>query len=87
VKIKYSKGRVPHWNKLFFKITGVMASEKSTIAELLASKMGKSGHLRNDVFLRMIVSGCENMSVQPSKEKISYFPKMYYRLEKRLLHI
>lgn len=51
-------------------ITGVMASGKSTVAELLASKMEKAVHLHGDVFRRMIVSGREEMSAQPSDEAI-----------------
>lgn len=49
-------------------ITGVMASGKSTIAELLAAKTDPCVHLRGDVFRRMIVSGREEMSETPSPE-------------------
>ena len=37
-------------------ITGVMASGKSTIAQLLAEKLPKAVHLRGDTFRKMIVS-------------------------------
>lgn len=56
--------------KAIYLITGVMACGKSTVAELLACKMDKGVHLRGDVFRRMIVSGREEMSVQPSEEAI-----------------
>ncbi len=51
-------------------ITGVMASGKSTVSELLASKLGKGVHLRGDVFRRMISSGREEMSAEPSEEAV-----------------
>lgn len=44
-----------------FLITGVMASGKSTVAQLLAEKFDKGVHLRGDTFRRMIVSGREEM--------------------------
>ncbi len=56
--------------RAIYLITGVMASGKSTVAELLASKMEKGVHLRGDVFRRMIVSGRAEMSAQPSDEAV-----------------
>ncbi len=56
--------------RAIYLITGVMASGKSTVGELLASKMEKGVHLRGDVFRRMIVSGREEMSAQPTEEAI-----------------
>ncbi|MGQ3480175.1 AAA family ATPase [Paenibacillus sp. TY11] len=56
--------------KAIYLITGVMASGKSTVAELLASKLGEGVHLRGDVFRRMIVSGREEMSAEPSEEAV-----------------
>lgn len=44
-----------------FLITCVMASGKSTVAQLLAEKFDKGVHLRGDTFRRMIVSGREEM--------------------------
>jgi chloramphenicol 3-O-phosphotransferase len=38
-------------------VTGVMASGKSTVAELLARRLDPSVHLRGDLFRRMIVNG------------------------------
>lgn len=56
--------------RAIYLITGVMASGKSTVAELLASKMKKGVHLRGDVFRKMIVSGRADMSTQPSDEAV-----------------
>ncbi len=56
--------------RAIYLITGVMASGKSTVAEKLALKMEKGVHLRGDVFRKMIVSGREEMSDQPSDEAV-----------------
>jgi AAA domain len=40
-----------------FLITGVMASGKSTVADLLARRFDRGAHVRGDVFRKMIVSG------------------------------
>ena len=47
-------------NRIYL-ITGVMASGKSTVAQLLAERLPRAVHLRGDVFRRMIVSGREEM--------------------------
>lgn len=65
--------------RAIYLITGVMASGKSTIAEMLASKMEKGVHLRGDVFRRMIVSGRAEMSARPSDEAIHQL-HLRYRL-------
>ncbi|MGW4498147.1 AAA family ATPase [Micromonospora sp. NPDC004336] len=49
-------------------ITGIMAAGKSTVAEALARRLPRSVHLRGDVFRRMVVSGREEMSAEPSEE-------------------
>lgn len=51
-------------------ITGVMASGKSTTAELLARKFPRAVHLRGDIFRKMIVSGREEMAENPSDEAV-----------------
>lgn len=51
-------------------LTGIMASGKSTVAQLLAEKFAKSVHLRGDTFRRMIVSGREEMLPDASDEAI-----------------
>ncbi|HZG16450.1 MAG TPA: AAA family ATPase [Candidatus Bathyarchaeia archaeon] len=57
-------------NKGLFLITGIMASGKSTIAELLARKFERGVHLRGDAFRRMIVSGREEMLPESEGEAI-----------------
>lgn len=65
--------------RAIYLITGIMASGKSTVADLLAAKMEKGVHLRGDVFRRMIVSGRADMSAQPSDEAIRQL-HLRYRL-------
>lgn len=38
-------------------VTGIMASGKSTVAQLLAERLPRSAHVRGDSFRRMIVNG------------------------------
>ena len=57
-------------------ITGLMASGKSTIAQLLAGRMEKAVHLRGDIFRRMIVSGREDMRENAPPEA---FEQLYLR--------
>ena len=49
-------------------ITGLMASGKSTVSEILAKKMERSVHIRGDIFRKMIISGREAMSNTLSEE-------------------
>ncbi|MEU7996347.1 AAA family ATPase [Micromonospora sp. NPDC049060] len=49
-------------------ISGIMAAGKSTVADALARRLPRSVHLRGDVFRRMVVSGREEMTAQPSPE-------------------
>lgn len=51
-----------------FVITGIMASGKSTVAQLLAEKFEKSVHVRGDLFRKMIVSGRVEMAPDASEE-------------------
>ncbi|MFP3387694.1 AAA family ATPase [Brevibacillus sp. SIMBA_040] len=51
-----------------FLITGVMASGKSTVAQLLAEKFNQGVHVRGDTFRRMIVSGREEMLPDAGEE-------------------
>jgi predicted kinase len=48
-------------------ITGVMASGKSTVAQLLAERLPRTVHVRGDVFRRMLVSGRQEI-VPPGDE-------------------
>ncbi|WHY75288.1 AAA family ATPase [Neobacillus sp. WH10] len=45
-------------------ITGIMASGKSTIAQMLAEQFEKGVHVRGDIFRKMIVKG--NIDMTPS---------------------
>ncbi|MFI9761373.1 AAA family ATPase [Streptomyces sp. NPDC051963] len=49
-------------------VTGIMASGKSTVAQLLAERLPRSVHLRGDGFRRMIVSGREEFTPHPTAE-------------------
>lgn len=65
--------------RAIYLITGVMASGKSTVAQLLAEKMDMAVHLRGDVFRRMIISGRAEMSAQPTDEAVRQL-HLRYRL-------
>ncbi|MEM7537273.1 MAG: AAA family ATPase [Chloroflexota bacterium] len=58
-------------------ITGVMASGKSTIAQLLAEKIPCSVHLRGDVFRRMVVNGRVDMSANPTPAALAQLHLRY----------
>ncbi|MFB4426519.1 AAA family ATPase [Streptomyces sp. QL37] len=49
-------------------ITGVMASGKSTVAQLLAERLPRAAHVRGDVFRRMTVSGREDLMPEGTAE-------------------
>ena len=51
-----------------FLLTGIMASGKSTIAQLLAERFPKAAHVRGDAFRRMIVSGRRDMTSDADPE-------------------
>lgn len=52
-------------------ITGVMASGKSTVAEMLAARLPRAVHLRGDAFRRMIVSGRVEMGADALPEAMA----------------
>lgn len=58
-------------------VTGVMASGKSTVAELLASRLPRSVHLRGDLFRRMVVNGRVEMSADASSEALRQLELRY----------
>ncbi|GAB2535554.1 AAA family ATPase [Gracilibacillus alcaliphilus] len=60
-------------------ITGIMASGKSTVAQLLAEKLEKSVHLHGDIYRKMIVNGQEEMAPDPSEEALKQL-LLRYRL-------
>ena len=49
-------------------VTGISASGKSTVAQLLAERFPRGVHIRGDTFRRMVVAGREEMTAQPSVE-------------------
>jgi cytidylate kinase len=49
-------------------ITGVPASGKSTVADLLVRRFERGVHVRGDVFRRMVVVGRQEMTSTPSEE-------------------
>jgi predicted kinase len=49
-------------------ITGVMASGKSTVADLVARRLPRAAHVRGDVFRRMVVSGRVEMTPEEVPE-------------------
>ncbi len=63
---------------VIYLITGVMASGKSTVAQLLASRMEKGVHLRGDVFRKMIVSGREEMRENPPEKAVRQLRLRYH---------
>lgn len=60
-------------------ITGVMASGKSTVAQLMAERLPKAVHLRGDAFRKMIVSGRVDMSEGAGEEAFSQL-RLRYRI-------
>lgn len=60
-------------------ITGVMASGKSTVAQLLAERLPRAVHVRGDVFRRMIVTGRQEMDPSLSPEALAQL-RLRYRL-------
>lgn len=49
-------------------ITGISASGKSTIADLLARRFRRGVHVRGDIYRRMVVAGRHEMTSRPSDE-------------------
>lgn len=60
-----------------FVVTGIMASGKSTVSELLAKRFPKAVHLRGDIFRRMVVSGREEMRETPPEEAVRQLDLRY----------
>ena len=63
----------------FYLLTGVMASGKSTTAQALAERLPRCVHLRGDVFRKMIVTGREEMTSQPTPQALEQL-HLRYRL-------
>lgn len=49
-------------------ITGISASGKSTVAELLAQRFERGVHVKGDIFRRMVVAGRHEMTAAPTEE-------------------
>lgn len=60
-------------------MTGISASGKSTVAQMLAEQLPRSVHVRGDAFRRMVVNGREDMTAGPSDEAIRQL-ELRYRL-------
>ena len=52
-------------------VTGIQAAGKSTVAQALAERLGRSVHVRGDLFRRMVVNGRAEMgSADPPPEAV-----------------
>jgi len=60
-------------------VTGIMASGKSTVAQLLAERFERSVHLRGDLFRRMIVSDRTEMTPDAAEDGLEQL-RLRYRL-------
>ncbi|MFC4036374.1 AAA family ATPase [Streptomyces polygonati] len=60
-------------------ITGVMASGKSTVAQLLAEHLPRAVHVRGDVFRRMLVSGRRELVPRGDEEAVEQL-RLRYRV-------
>lgn len=60
-------------------ITGIMASGKSTVAQLLSERFEKSVHLRGDIFRRMIVNNRKEVQPNAGNDEMDQL-RLRYRL-------
>jgi cytidylate kinase len=60
-------------------VTGIPASGKSTVAELLTRRFASGVHVKGDVFRRMVVAGREEMTAEPTEEAWAQL-RLRYRL-------
>jgi chloramphenicol 3-O-phosphotransferase len=60
-------------------VTGIMASGKSTVAQLLAERLDKSVHLRGDIFRKMIVNNRKEVHPNADDEVLEQL-RLRYRL-------
>lgn len=63
--------------KGIFIITGIMASGKSTVAQLLAERFQRGVHVHGDIYRKMIAAGREEMSPDPSDEALKQLDLRY----------
>ncbi|MGG6310747.1 AAA family ATPase [Paenibacillus macerans] len=60
-------------------VTGIMASGKSTVAQLLSERFAKSVHLRGDIFRRMIVNDRREVRPDAAADELEQL-RLRYRL-------
>ncbi|MCR8634562.1 AAA family ATPase [Paenibacillus radicis (ex Xue et al. 2023)] len=60
-------------------VTGIMASGKSTVAQLLSERFEQSVHLRGDIFRRMIVNNRQEVEPNAGKDELDQL-RLRYRL-------
>lgn len=60
-------------------ITGIMASGKSTVAQILSERFEKSVHLRGDMFRRMIVNNRKEVQPNAGNDEMDQL-RLRYRL-------
>jgi chloramphenicol 3-O-phosphotransferase len=60
-----------------FVITGIMASGKSTVAQLLSERFPAAAHVRGDVFRRMIVAGRREVTSEADPEALRQLDLRY----------
>ncbi|CAM4058584.1 AAA family ATPase [Saccharibacillus endophyticus] len=60
-------------------VTGIMASGKSTVGQLLAERFEKSVHVRGDLFRRLIVNDRKDMSPDAETDELDQL-RLRYRL-------
>jgi len=60
-------------------ITGIMASGKSTVAQLLSQRFEKSVHLRGDIYRKMIVNNRKEVSPKGNDDELEQL-RLRYRL-------
>lgn len=67
---KLNPDKFIHTDRCIFIITGIMASGKSTVAQLLAEHFQKGVHVRGDIYRKMVVAGREEMTPDPTEEAV-----------------
>ena len=58
-------------------ITGIMASGKSTVAQLLSEQLNPSVHLRGDIFRKMIVNNRQEVQPDASEDELDQLRLRY----------
>jgi chloramphenicol 3-O-phosphotransferase len=66
-------------NSSIILVTGIMASGKSTVAQLLSEQFDKSVHLRGDIFRKMVVNDRKEVQPNASEEELNQL-RLRYRL-------